>query len=412
MPMTALTGSRLRERRLALGLRQGQVAAAAGISASYLNLMEHNRRAVGAGMLARLAGALETDAEMLAGAAEGAVIDALQQAAAGVAGAETAQAAEFLARFPGWAAALVAQGAKAVALEQAVAALNDRMSHDPHLSAAVHEVLSAVTAVQATAAILAETADIDPGLRQRFHGNLLQAAGQLALGAEALVGFLAGTDVQAALSPQDEVEAWLAGRGWHLIAVTAAELGALSGAALGMAQGMLAQDARDVAAMPEAAFAVALGQMGPDPLQLAQVFGADVIAACRRIALRAGSTVGLVICDGAGALTLRKPVQGFALPRQGAACALWPVFAALVRPMQGVEVMAEVPTSPPQRFLLRAYCQPVVPVAFGGPDLRLAAMLILPGGAGVALPIGPTCRICPRGACAGRREPSLLMGVV
>ncbi len=46
MPMTALTGSRLRERRTALGLRQSDLAERAGISPSYLNLIEHNRRNV------------------------------------------------------------------------------------------------------------------------------------------------------------------------------------------------------------------------------------------------------------------------------------------------------------------------------------------------------------------------------
>jgi predicted transcriptional regulator len=407
MAMTALTGSRLRERRLALGRRQGQVAKAAGISASYLNLIEHNRRAVGMDVLGRLATVLETDAEMLAGTAEGAVIDALRQAAGGM--GEADQAGEFLARFPGWAAALVAQSARAVQLEQAVAALNDRMSHDPHLSTAVHEVLSAVTAVQATAAILAETEDIDPQMRQRFHGNLVEASGQLALGAEALVGFLAGTDVEAALSPQDEVEAWLEEQGWQ----AGQDFEGLSGAAEVMARTLAAQMGRDAQAMPEGAFGAALAEVGPDPVRLAARFGGDVIGVCRRIALWPGSTVGLVICDGAGALTFRKPVPGFGLPRQGAACALWPLFTALVRPMQGVEVLAEVPSSPPQRFLLRAYCQPIAPLAFGAPDLRQAAMLILPGIPGPPVqPIGPTCRICPRADCVGRREPSLLTGVV
>lgn len=407
MPMTALTGSRLRERRLALGLRQGQVAQAAGISASYLNLIEHNRRAVGAAVLGRLADALGADADLLAGAAEGDLVDALRQVAAGTGGTE--EVTEFLARFPGWAAALMGQSVRVAQLEQALAALNDRISHDPHLSAAVHEVLSAVTAVQATAAILVETEDIDPGLRHRFHGNLLQASGQLAIGAEALVGFLAGAEVQPTAAPQDEAEAWLAARDWQVGEATAG----LSGAAQVLVQAFAERAAGDKATMPDAAFGAALGTYGADPVRLAALFGADVMAACRRIAFWPGSVVGLVICDGAGALTFRKPVPGFGMPRQGAACALWPLFAALARPMQGIEVLAEVPTQPPRRFVLRAYCQPQAAQAFGGPDLRAAAMLILPGGGtGDARPIGPTCRICPRGVCAGRREPSVLLGTI
>ena len=38
-----LTGTRIRERRLALSRRQADVARAAGISPAYLNLIEHNR---------------------------------------------------------------------------------------------------------------------------------------------------------------------------------------------------------------------------------------------------------------------------------------------------------------------------------------------------------------------------------
>ena len=46
MPMSALTGSRLRGRRVALGMRQADLAALVGLSASYLNLIEHNRRRI------------------------------------------------------------------------------------------------------------------------------------------------------------------------------------------------------------------------------------------------------------------------------------------------------------------------------------------------------------------------------
>ena len=43
----SLTGSRIRERRLALGVKQGALAQQVGVSASYLNLIEHNHRKIG-----------------------------------------------------------------------------------------------------------------------------------------------------------------------------------------------------------------------------------------------------------------------------------------------------------------------------------------------------------------------------
>ena len=105
MPITALTGSRVRERRLALGLRQAQVAQGAGISASYLNLIEHNRRRIGGDVLARLAVVLGTEAAALADGAEGTLAADLRDAAAGAAGArpELERIEDFVGRFPGWA---------------------------------------------------------------------------------------------------------------------------------------------------------------------------------------------------------------------------------------------------------------------------------------------------------------------
>ncbi|MFM7443327.1 MAG: helix-turn-helix domain-containing protein, partial [Tabrizicola sp.] len=61
MPLSALTGTKLRDLRLAQGLRQADAAARAGISASYLNLIEHNRRKVTPDVLERLADALSID---------------------------------------------------------------------------------------------------------------------------------------------------------------------------------------------------------------------------------------------------------------------------------------------------------------------------------------------------------------
>ena len=67
MPLSALTGTKLRERRMAARLRQSDVAARAGISPSYLNLIEHNRRKVTPDVMDRLADALSIDRAALAG---------------------------------------------------------------------------------------------------------------------------------------------------------------------------------------------------------------------------------------------------------------------------------------------------------------------------------------------------------
>ena len=47
MPERHMIGTRIRERRVLSGIRQNDLARRAGISPSYLNLIEHNRRRIG-----------------------------------------------------------------------------------------------------------------------------------------------------------------------------------------------------------------------------------------------------------------------------------------------------------------------------------------------------------------------------
>lgn len=430
MALSALVGTRLRERRLAAGIKQADLAEAAGVSPSYLNLIEHNRRNVTPPVLARLAAALGTDPAALGDATAGALAEDLRAAAAALpgAGAELDRIDELIARFPGWAALAGGLQGRVAALERAVSALNDRLSHDPHLSAALHELLSALSGVRATAAILAETEDIDPDWRLRFHGNLYADSERLAQGAEALVAYLDRSETrpeEGLATPQDEAEAWLSARGWHLdeaetapgAAAIAAEIeGLASDAARALARARLDQARADAAALPRVAVAAAvaagLTSAEGDPARLAARHGAGVLAAMRRLALWPGAEAGLAICDASGTLTFRKPAEGFALPRFGAACPLWPLFAALARP--GLPVEALVESAGPAGGIYRAlaYCETRQPWGFAGPELREAAMLILPEPGARAgrrvIEIGSTCRICARAACPARREPSIL----
>ena len=151
-----MTGTRIRERRLARGLAQGALARQAGISPSYLNLIEHNRRRIGGTILLRIAAALEVDAQALASGGEAVLMAGLREAAGDM--TDTAAAPklarsdlgrpeldrmeEFAGRFPGWAQLLVATLRRAQDHAGRADALTDRLAHDPHLAASLHEVLS------------------------------------------------------------------------------------------------------------------------------------------------------------------------------------------------------------------------------------------------------------------------------
>ena len=423
---TLLAGTQIRERRLALGLRQAEVATEAGISASYLNLIEHNRRKARGDVLERLAQVLGVETAVLAEGAGGALVDDLRAAAAAAPTvlAELDRVEDFAGRFPGWAAVLAATQARAGQLERMVAALNDRITHDPYLSTSLHEVLSAVSSVRSTAAILAETEDIDPDWRARFHANLHEDSERLASGAEALVAYLdrsENADAQAIASPQEEVEGWLAARGWHLAelegpggraALMAEAAGLASVAARKLAGAFVAQAAAEAAALPGPQLEEILERHGEDPAQVAMAAGVPVLVAMRRIALRPGAQCGLVTCDASGTLLFRKPVEGFALPRFGAACPLWPLFTALSRPMSPVGAVLTVSGRGSRSFRALAICEARLPQGFGGPELREAGMLLFPldaaPAAAAAQPVGSSCRICPRSRCPARREPSIL----
>ncbi|MCV2865254.1 helix-turn-helix transcriptional regulator [Defluviimonas sp. WL0075] len=432
MSRGALTGSRVRERRALAGLRQADLARAVGISAAYLNLIEHNRRRVGPDLLTRLSVALGVDEAALAEGGESALFDALREAAAGAAPSEvppeTEQIEEFTGRFPGWAALLAARQRRVGELERTVEALTERMAHDPYLYASLHEVLSAVTSVRSTAAILAETEDIEPRWRALFHHNLGNDSLRLSEAAAALVAYLdvAKEAETGPSSPQEEVEAWLAAQGYHIAALERASAPApeslLQGAgelatmpARRLATQYLERYREDAVAMPLRTFRAAVEAHGQDPAALARTFGAGLAPVFRRLASLPPEEglrpAGLVVCDAAGAFVFRKPAPGFALPRHGAACPLWPLYEALARPGIPIRTVMEVAGRIPQRFEVFAIGEYSHPQGFDGPTVAEAAMLVLPAATArtdAERLVGPACRICPRMDCAARREPSIL----
>lgn len=443
MGRSALTGTRVREMRLRLGMKQADLARAVGVSPAYLNLIEHNRRRVGPSLLAGLARSLGVAEAALAEGADSTLVEGLREAAAGAeaghggsqgslpggAPPETDRIEEFLGRFPGWAGLLAERQARIGALERAVEALSERMAHDPHLSAALHEVVSAVTSIRSTAAILAETEDIDPEWRARFHRNIYDDSIRLSEAADALVAYLdASPGSETGLtSPQEEVEAWLARTGYHIAglerphptpaeALVAGVPELASEAARRLALAHIARYRADAEALPMEAFARAVGETGPDPAALAGRFGVGLAQVFRRLAALpdgVGPPVGLVICDASGTLTFRRPTPGFAPPRHGAACPLWPLYEALARPMVPIRVAIEMAGRASVRFLSYAFAETRYPAGYDGPAVTEALMLILPAQgprSGAERRVGTACRICPRSACAARREPSIAGG--
>jgi len=119
MHPASLTGARIRRRRLDRGVKQADLARACGISPSYLNLIEHDRRRIGGKLLADIAEALDVTPDRLRVGADAGEIAALRAAAADApeVPAELDAAEDFAARFPGWAGLVAAQARRIATLQ-------------------------------------------------------------------------------------------------------------------------------------------------------------------------------------------------------------------------------------------------------------------------------------------------------
>ena len=434
MPKRALSGSRIRRLRMDRGLRQAALARACDISPSYLNLIEHNRRSIGGALLIRIANELEVDPPTISEGAEVALTDALDLAASNFQdqGRQAERSEELAGRFPGWARVIERQQKRLAQLEHTIETLNDRLTHDPYLSASLHNVLSAVTAIRSTSGILASDDPIEPEWQARFHRNLYEDSQRLADAAEGLVSYLdIGADVdQTHMLPQDEVEAWLSKKDWRIeelegenaatpesLVLSSAELE--TEAARELARNFAISYAKDARVLPEATLSKILASGTSDPRRIASELSLDLPLVLRRMATMpndcfvGGLSLGLVICDGSGTLTSRKPVRGFEPPRYGAACALWPLFQALQRPMTPIVEDVVLRGRDESFFTTYAISTTKYPGGLDGPPVVEATMLLMPrlqGDADAArvLAIGSTCRICSREDCPARRAPSIL----
>ncbi len=433
-----LTGTRIRERRLSRGLRQGDLARQVGISPAYLNLIEHNRRRIGGKLLVEIARALGAEATDLSEGAEAHLVAILTAAATrqqpggdGPDAAELDRVGEFIGRFPGWAAVVAAQHARTRELERLVEALSDRLSHDPQLAATLHEILSTVTAIRSAVSILSDEGEVDPEWQARFLRNVAEDATRLTDAARVLTGFLESgqAEPRAHMSPQEELAAFLDAHDYHFPALepggrgVAADLahapgtGLDSEAARDLAARWLTRYAADARAMPAGEFAPRWRGSGLDPVPVAAHFGVGPAAVLRRAAClgpEAGAgQAGLVVCDGTGTLTTRLPIAGFPVPRFGATCARWPLYQALTQPGRALRARVVMPGEPAADFTCIAIATLDWPGGMQALPVVEATMLIVPGaagdpGAGPTVFAGPGCRVCPRAGCPARREMSLL----
>lgn len=420
-------GARIRERRINVGLKQAELADKVGISASYLNLIEHNRRRIAGKLLLSLAEHLAVDPSFLSEGAQASLVARLRECAVyhAVPMGQNDDAADLATRFPSWAQFLIDLDRKVRQLEQTVDGLSDRLAHDPHLATSLHEVLTTVTAIRSTSAILAETDDIEPEWQNRFHRNLSEDSQRLAEEAQALVGYLdaAPQDGTAGGSPWDELENFLMARDYHFLDLETkgADFEPLlasehlkSRASQELARRFLTMYMADARCLPQDVFRDSIAQYGQDAIAISQALSAPVTTVMRRLAFCPDTwlqaPVGLAACDASGSFFLRKPIAGFHVPRFGNACALWPLFSALQTPMRAIDMRITHTGREGGTFSTLSYAD--LAPQYGGSHNPIAHsyMIMTPALDTGQQPfrVGAACRVCAIAGCNSRREMSIL----
>jgi transcriptional regulator with XRE-family HTH domain len=420
-------GVRIRERRVGSGLKQAELAEMVGISASYLNLIEHNRRRIAGGLLNRLAQTLKVDASFLSEGAQASLVARLQECAVyhGVPLADDGAAADLAARHPKWAQFMIDLDRKVRQLEQTVDGLSDRLSHDPHLAASLHEVLTTVTAIRSTSSILVDMKDIEPEWQNRFHRNISEDSHRLAEEAQALVGYLDGaaTDGAVSGSPWDELDAFLAEQDYHFFGCDLSDDGVgrlvqssrlTSRSSQVLAKRFLRLYRSDTEQLMDNKFRDAINAHGHDAIAIASALSVPLPMVIRRLAFSPKEwfnvQIGLAACDASGSFFLRKPVTGFHIPRFGSACPLWPLFGALQSPGRAFESVLTHTGREGGTFASVSVAELFSAEIGTHQPTVLSYMLVsqIHDDAALSIKVGAACRVCAIAGCKSRRELSIL----
>ena len=212
----APVGQRIRKRRQELGQSQTALAKRVGISPSYLNLIEHNKRAIGGALLNRIAEATGLDSRALAGSEEARLIAELGEVAADsalVGGLGPEDAGDVVATSPKAARAILALYRAYREARLRTDLIGERLGEDSFLAEASNQILALITTIHAYSQILKDHGDLTEADRHRFVATLAEESERLAQRAGDMFDFLGGRGARRPRpAPREEVEDFLSDR--------------------------------------------------------------------------------------------------------------------------------------------------------------------------------------------------------
>lgn len=212
----AAIGYKVRERRKHLGFTQAALARDLGISASYLNLIEANKRSVGGQLATKLAATLGLEVGELTGITEQRLRDDLRELAADPVlnhiDLELNYADEIIARNPNWARMILALYRAYLDRNQALSLLNDRLNQDPWLQGAMHTMLTRITTLRSISEILNSGDNIPAEQRAHFEQVLHDESTRLTETAQNLVAhFETQNNLDPSLAAAEQVDDFIIG---------------------------------------------------------------------------------------------------------------------------------------------------------------------------------------------------------
>jgi len=199
-------GHRIRDQRSRLGMTQRALAKTVGISAAYMNLIEHDRRQIGGKLLRRIAGALRVEVGALSLTEEAALVPDLVDLAQrhSLVDLQEDRVLGLVAGYPEWARLLLRLNEGLRDARETSLALSDRLAHDPRLRELSHRILTLITSVRSSAEILQDYPSLEEPERDRFAGIIAKASDRLSQEARSMIDLLGG-DERDALQPSTPV---------------------------------------------------------------------------------------------------------------------------------------------------------------------------------------------------------------
>jgi predicted transcriptional regulator/DNA-binding XRE family transcriptional regulator len=437
-----LIGRTVRRLRIEQGLSQQGLAQRLGISASYLNLIEHDQRNVTASLLIKLAEMLRVDFAALSGAQERELevglrevfsdpllgIEPVPDSEAEAAAANPNAARAVLALYRAWrvaredSAGIALPTGRRIMLpnEETRDVFHERANHFPELERAAEAIAAELSVAPAEMnhalaerlrrrhQVSVRVGPMESGLRRYDpETRSLTLSEQLARESR---GFHVAFQVML-MEARDVVEALLAA-----IAPTTPEAGSL------IRIGLLNYGAACLL-MPYEGFLEAARLLRHDVDALASRFGVSFEQAAQRLSsLQRQGARGVPFfflrVDPAGNVSKRFSAAGFPFARYGGSCPRWIVHGAFSTPGDVRVQVAQLTDG--ATFLCVAKCIEGPAVAWGEPppthvvaigcDVAHAADLVYGDGLNLehaAVGIGLSCRLCDRPNCRSRAFPPL-----